>query len=375
MFTLLVGPPATIRILIVAGAAIAGFFAPSMYLYQKAHDRSNQMSRELPDAIDLLTISVESGLGFDAALQQVARNTEGPLADEFSRMLREMQIGSGRSASLRALAERTNVPDIRSFVSAMVQADAFGIPIAQVLRVQSSEIRIKRRQRAEEKAQQVPVKITIPLIFCILPCLFIAVMGPAAISIMDSFSSMRPAHPQFPRLAVGARIFGLAILAVPLLWSGEDTGLLALLTIGIIWSAAVAAERIGLNSVVASTVECALVGAVCGLTLEAAPAVLGSLAVPPFIASLRRGPRGMALALSAELATLVGVALLTHGPLNPSQGTETFTWVLTGVGLRPDRQLRALGDAHARRSPPAVPRRPGPDPRADRDLRGTHLWP
>lgn len=144
---------------------------------------------------------------------------------------------------------------------------------------------------------------------------------------------MRPAHPQFPRLAVGARIFGLAILAVPLLWSGEDTGLLALLTIGIIWSAAVAAERIGLNSVVASTVECALVGAVCGLTLEAAPAVLGSLAVPPFVASLRRGPRGMALALSAELATLVGVALLTHGPLNPGQGTETVTWVLTGVGF------------------------------------------
>ena len=187
--TLLIGPSLSIRILMVAGGALAGYFAPSMYLYQKAHDRSHQMGRELPDAIDLLTISVESGLGFDAALQQVARNTDGPLADEFSRMLREMQIGSGRAASLRALSERTNVPEIRSFVSAMVQADAFGIPIAQVLRVQSSEIRVKRRQHAEEKAQQVPVKITIPLIFCILPCLFIAVMGPAAISIMDSFSS------------------------------------------------------------------------------------------------------------------------------------------------------------------------------------------
>ena len=189
VFSLLIGPALSLRILILAGGAVAGYFAPSLYLYQKAYDRSNQMGRELPDAIDLLTISVESGLGFDAALQQVARNTEGPLSDEFSRMLREMQIGSGRSESLRALAERTNVPEIRSFVSAMVQADAFGIPIAQVLRVQSSEIRVKRRQRAEEKAQQVPVKITIPLIFCILPCLFIAVMGPAAISIMDSFSS------------------------------------------------------------------------------------------------------------------------------------------------------------------------------------------
>ncbi len=159
-----------------------------MYLYQKAHDRSHQMGRDLPDAIDLLTISVESGLGFDAAIQQVAHNTEGPLADEFSRMLREMQIGAGRSAALRALAERTDVAEIRSFVSAMVQADAFGIPIAQVLRVQSSEIRVKRRQEAERKAQQVPVKITIPLIFCILPCLFIAVMGPAAIGMMERFS-------------------------------------------------------------------------------------------------------------------------------------------------------------------------------------------
>jgi tight adherence protein C len=186
---LITGQAATLRILIVAGGALAGFFAPSMFLYQKAYDRSNRMSRELPDAIDLLTISVESGLGFDAAMQQVAKNTEGPLADEFSRMLREMQIGQGRSASLRAMGERTNVPEIRSFVSAMVQADAFGIPIAQVLRVQSSEIRVKRRQRAEEKAQQVPVKITIPLIFCILPTLFIAVMGPAAISIMENFSS------------------------------------------------------------------------------------------------------------------------------------------------------------------------------------------
>ncbi len=118
-----------------------------------------------------------------------------------------------------------------------------------------------------------------------------------------------------------------------MLWSRDDTGLLALLTIGIVWSAAVAADRLGLNSVVASTVEAALVGAVCGLTLEAAPAVLGALAVPPFVASLRRGPRGMALALSAELTTLVAVALLTHGPLNPGQGTGTITWVLTGIGV------------------------------------------
>jgi tight adherence protein C len=176
------------RVVLAVGGLVVGFFGPNLYLYQKIHERSEHLLRDLPDAIDLLTISVESGLGFDAAVQQVARNTEGPLAEEFSRVLREMQIGQGRGEALRALGERTNVPDVRSFVGAMVQADSFGIPIAQVLRVQSSEMRVKRRQRAEEKAQQVPVKITIPLIFCILPTLFIAVMGPAALSIMDSFS-------------------------------------------------------------------------------------------------------------------------------------------------------------------------------------------
>lgn len=188
-FSLMLGFSLPVRIVVVAAGLVGGFFTPMAYLYQRSYDRAQRMQRELPDAIDLLTISVESGLGFDAAIQQVARNTEGPLADEFSRALREMQIGQGRSAALRALADRTTVPDVRTFVSAMVQADSFGIPIGQVLRVQSSEIRVKRRQRAEEKAQQVPVKITVPLIFCILPCLFIAVMGPAVINIMESFGS------------------------------------------------------------------------------------------------------------------------------------------------------------------------------------------
>ena len=187
MFSLMLTSPAW-KIVVIVGATIVGFFAPNLYLYQRTHERSERLQRDLPDAIDLLTISVESGLGFDAAIQQVARNTDGPLAEEFSRVLREMQIGQGRADALRALGERTNVGDIRTFVGAMVQADSFGIPIAQVLRVQSAEIRVKRRQRAEEKAQQVPVKITIPLIFCILPTLFIAVMGPAVLSILDSFS-------------------------------------------------------------------------------------------------------------------------------------------------------------------------------------------
>jgi tight adherence protein C len=185
-FSLMLQSP-TKKIIVIVGAVVVGFFSPNLYLYQRTHERSERLERDLPDAIDLLTISVESGLGFDAAVQQVARNTVGPLAEEFSRVLREMQIGQGRADALRALGERTNVPDVRTFVGAMVQADSFGIPIAQVLRVQSAEMRVKRRQRAEEKAQQVPVKITIPLIFCILPTLFIAVMGPAVLSIMDSF--------------------------------------------------------------------------------------------------------------------------------------------------------------------------------------------
>jgi tight adherence protein C len=186
LFSFMLGFGLTTRIGFIALGAVVGYYGANMFLYQKAYDRQNLLQRELPDAIDLLTISVESGLAFDAAVQQVARNTTGPLSEEFSRVLREMQIGTGRADALRGLAERTNLDDLRSFVSALVQADAFGIPIAQVLRVQSSEMRTKRRQRAEEKAQQVPVKMTVPLIFCILPTLFIAVMGPAAITIMDS---------------------------------------------------------------------------------------------------------------------------------------------------------------------------------------------
>ncbi len=187
LFSLMLGAGTPVRLAVVLGGLVVGFFGPNLYLYQKAYDRSLQIQRDLPDAIDLMTISVESGLGFDAAVQQVSRNTEGPLADEFSRVLREMQIGQGRAAALRAMSDRTNVADLKSFVSSMVQADSFGVPVGQVLRVQSSEMRTKRRQRAEEKAQQVPVKITVPLIFCILPCLFVSVMGPAVISIMNSF--------------------------------------------------------------------------------------------------------------------------------------------------------------------------------------------
>lgn len=176
--------------LIVVLALALGWFGPTLWVYQKGYDRSEQILREMPDAIDLLTISVEAGLTFDAALAQVARNTRGPLAEEFFRVLQEMQIGTGRVDALRGLGERTDVSELKSFAGAMVQADSLGVPIARVLRVQAKEIRVKRSQRAEEKAQKVPVKILFPLIFCIMPTLFIIILGPAALTIVTRFGGL-----------------------------------------------------------------------------------------------------------------------------------------------------------------------------------------
>lgn len=178
-----------IAIGLLIALALVGYYGPDLVLYQMAYNRREQISRDLADSLDLLTVSVEAGLGFDAALSQVARNSEGPLAEEFFRILKEMQIGVSRSDAFRGLTERTEVPALRAFVAAIVQADAFGIPIANVLRVQSKELRIKRSQMIEEKAQKVPVKILFPLIFCILPTLFIIVIGPAGISIVHAFSN------------------------------------------------------------------------------------------------------------------------------------------------------------------------------------------
>ncbi|MFI7589476.1 type II secretion system F family protein [Spongisporangium articulatum] len=169
---------------------LLGWFAPTMWIYQVGYDRSEQLRRQLPDTLDLLTISVEAGLAFDAALAQVAHKTEGALAMELHRVLQEMQIGTGRIDALRGLADRTDLDELRIFVGAMVQADSFGIPVANVLRVQSKEMRVRRSQRAEEKAQQVPVKILFPLIFCIMPALFVVVLGPAGIRIFQTLKGV-----------------------------------------------------------------------------------------------------------------------------------------------------------------------------------------
>ena len=149
---------------------VFGFFLPDLLVKNKAQHRSDAIRKALPDSIDLLTISVESGLAFDAAMAQVARNTDGPLAEEFTRVLKEIQIGSGRSDALRALSERTDVEDLQVFLNSMIQAEKLGIPIADVLRVQAGEIRLKRSQRIEEQAMKLPVKMVFPVMFCIMPC-------------------------------------------------------------------------------------------------------------------------------------------------------------------------------------------------------------
>jgi tight adherence protein C len=175
------------RLVVCVGLSMLGYVLVNLVLYSQGQKRTEQMGKDLPDAIDLLTISVEAGLGFDGAMSQVARNTEGPVGGEFARVLQEMQIGMARGEAMRSLGERTALPELRGFANAMTQADSFGIPIAKVLRVQSLEMRTKRRQRAEEEAQKVAVKVLLPLMLCILPVLFIAVLGPTVITLMETF--------------------------------------------------------------------------------------------------------------------------------------------------------------------------------------------
>ena len=170
--------------------ATAGFTVPNMLVYNTGVKRQEKIQKSLPDAMDMMTVCVEAGLGFDAALAQVARNTKGPLAHEFARVLQEMQFGMSRVDALKALAARSTVVELRGLVAALVQASALGIPVAAVMREQSVDMRLKRRQRAEEKAQKVTVKILFPLIFCLLPALFVIVMGPGVLSIMKSFAGV-----------------------------------------------------------------------------------------------------------------------------------------------------------------------------------------
>lgn len=163
-----------------------GYYAPEWVLRSRVTARQSQIQKTLPDALDLLSITVEAGLGFDAALDRVAREIRGPLGGELYRVVQEMRLGRSRADALRDLGERSSVEELKSFVLAMIQADIFGISIASVLQVQADELRLKRRQRAEEAALKLPVKIIFPLLFGIFPALFVILLGPAAISIYEN---------------------------------------------------------------------------------------------------------------------------------------------------------------------------------------------
>jgi tight adherence protein C len=168
--------------------AAAGFLLPDLMVYNMGLKRQHELLLSLPDVLDTLVISVEAGLGFDAAMAQVAQHGKGPMAREMVRVLREMQIGAGRAQALRALAARTTVTDLRTFVTAVVQAGELGVPIAGVLREHAREMRLRRRQRAEELAQKVPIKILFPVLFCLFPSLFVVILGPGVLQIMDAFA-------------------------------------------------------------------------------------------------------------------------------------------------------------------------------------------
>ncbi len=167
------------------GAAV-GAVGPSSRLNGKVQARQKAIGRALPDVLDLLVISVEAGLGFEQAVDRVIQNVPGDLADEFARVLGETQAGSSRADALRGMQERVDLPEVRSFALAMIQADTFGVSIGRVLRAQADEIRVKRRQLAHEKAQKAPVKMMIPMVLCIFPALFVVVLGPAMINISKS---------------------------------------------------------------------------------------------------------------------------------------------------------------------------------------------
>ena len=177
-------------VLIIGLATAAGFFLPDVLIYNAGTKRSTVINQTLPDAIDILSLCVESGLTFQASMGQVSTILEGPIADEFARVLRQMQLGQSLVVSLQDMSLRNKNDDLSRFVTVIIQADKLGIPISSVLNEQGREMRGKRRDRAREQAQKVPVKILMPVMFCFLPGIFIVILGPAMVSIARALSGV-----------------------------------------------------------------------------------------------------------------------------------------------------------------------------------------
>lgn len=184
---LLTKSPTGLLLLFAIFLPILAYFIPDILIHGRGAERQKAIELELPNTLDQMLISVEAGLGFESAMARAGQNGKGPLAEELVRTLQDLQVGRSRKDAYLSMAERTDVPDLRSFVRAVVQADAYGIGLAGVLRLQAKQMRVKRRQRAEEKAMKLPVKVLFPLMFCILPVLFIVIIGPAVINVMNNF--------------------------------------------------------------------------------------------------------------------------------------------------------------------------------------------
>jgi tight adherence protein C len=171
-------------LLLVCSFTLLGFYMPLVWLNLKARARQTEIQKALPDALDLLTISVEAGLGLDASIQKVTYKWDNELSRGFARVLTEVRVGKLRRDALRDMADRMDVPDVTNFVAAVIQAEQLGVSITNVMRIQSEQMRIKRRQRAQEKAQQAPIKMLIPLAFLIFPSMFIVLLGPAVLRLI-----------------------------------------------------------------------------------------------------------------------------------------------------------------------------------------------
>jgi tight adherence protein C len=171
------------------GGALLGYILPNSVISSKMKSRQEDIVKALPDALDLLTICVEAGLGFDAAMSKVGEKWDNELSLAFTRAVQEMQLGKSRREALRDMANGADVPDMTSFVAAIIQADQLGVSMVKVMRIQSEQMRMKRKQRAEEKARQAPVKIMIPLVFFIFPTILIVLLGPAYFQVRDSGAS------------------------------------------------------------------------------------------------------------------------------------------------------------------------------------------